>query len=323
VIGSGFLSRTQMNALPHVLAPEVADALAAGAPVVALETSIVAHGLPTPHNLEAALACEAAVREAGAVPATVAVLDGRLRLGLRRGDLERLALSGSEIRKLSSRDLGPAIAAGATGATTVAGTVRAAALAGIRFMATGGIGGVHRRPTQGPSGASGTGPSDESADLFELARSPVAVVCAGPKMILDLPATLERLESLCVPVLGYGCDECPAFYTAHSGLAVSARVDGPSETARACAASWATGGAGLLIAVPPPEELPGAAGLVEQALAGAPGAIGQSATPALLARIRGLSGGRSVRVNVRLVVENAAVAASVAAVWADGGATGE
>jgi pseudouridine-5'-phosphate glycosidase len=197
-------------------------------------------------------------------------------------------------------------------ATTVAGTVRAAALAGIRFMATGGIGGVHRGR-----------PEDESADLFELARSPVAVVCSGPKMVLDVPATLERLESLCVPVLGYGCDECPAFYTAHGGWAVSARVDGPREAAGVCAATWATGGAGLVLAVPPPEELLGAAGLVEQALAETSDAIGQSATPALLSRIRDLSGGRSVRVNVRLVVENAAVAASVAAAWADGGATDE
>jgi pseudouridylate synthase len=295
-----------------IISPEVADALGAGAPVVALETSIVAQGLPAPHNLEAALACEAAVREAGAVPATVAVLDGELRLGLRRVDLERLALPGPEVRKLSSRDLGPAIAARATGATTVAGTVRAAALAGVRFMATGGIGGVHRGH-----------PEDESADLFELGRSPVAVVCSGPKMVLDVPATLERLESLCVPLLGYGCDECPAFYTARSGRAVSARVDGPREAARACAASWATGAAGLVIAVPPPEELLGAAGMVEQALAEMSDATGQSATPALLSRIRDLSGGRSVRVNVRLVVENAAVAASVAAAWADGGATDE
>ena len=301
-----------MSAHPLTLDPEVADALGAGVPVVALETSIVAQGLPAPDNLEAAVACEAAIRAAGAVPATVAVLDGELRLGLCRADLERLAAAGPEVRKLSSRDLGPAIAARATGATTVAGTVRAAALAGVRFMATGGIGGVHRGR-----------PGDESADLFELARSPVAVVCSGPKMILDVPATLERLESLCVPVLGYGCDECPAFYTARSGWAVSARVDCPREAARACAASWATGASGLVVAVPPPEELLGAAGLVEQALAEAPDVVGQAATPELLSRIRDLSGGRSVRVNVRLVVENAAVAASIAAAWADGGATDE
>jgi pseudouridylate synthase len=291
------------------VAAEVADALAAGAPVVALETSIVAHGLPAPDNLETALACEAAIRERGAVPATVAVLDGVLLVGLRRAHLERLA-AGEGVLKLSSRDIGPALAVGATGATTVAGTIRAAALAGIRFMATGGIGGVHRG-----------NPDDQSADLFELARSPVAVVCAGPKMVLDVPATLERLESLCVPVLGYGCDECPAFYTASGGRPVSARVDGPEAAAAACTAAWATGGGGLVIAVPPPVELPGAIGLVEQALAEMPGLEGQSATPALLSRIRDLSGGRSVRVNVRLVVENAAVAAACAAAWAGGGAT--
>jgi pseudouridylate synthase len=289
------------------VADEVADALADQRPVVALETSIVAQGLPAPHNLEAALACEDAVRAAGGVPATVAVLDGELRVGLGRTDLERLALPGPEVRKLSARDLGPAIAARATGATTVAGTVRAAALAGIRFMATGGIGGVHRGH-----------PEDQSADLAELARSPVAVVCAGPKVVLDVAATLERLESLSVPVLGYGCDECPAFYTARSGLPVSARVDGPGEAAAACAAAWATGAGGVLIAVPPPEELLGAAGLVEQAIAELPDAAGQSATPALLSRIRDLSGGRSVRVNVRLVVENASVAAICAAAWAVG-----
>jgi pseudouridine-5'-phosphate glycosidase len=293
-----------------VLATEVADALAAGVPVVALETSIVAQGLPAPQNLEAALACEAAVREAGAVPATIAVLDGSLRIGLGRVDLERLALPGPEVRKLSSRDLGPALAARATGATTVAGTIRAAALAGIRFMATGAIGGVHRGH-----------PEDQSADLVELARSQVAVVCAGPKMVLDVGATLERLESLCVPVLGYGCDECPAFYTASGGWPVSARVNSPEAAAAACAASWATGVAGLVIAVPPPEELSGAAGIVDQAVTEVAGVTGPAATPALLARIRDLSGGRSVRVNVRLVVENALVAASVAAAWAERGAT--
>lgn len=290
------------------LAAEVEEALSSGRPVVALETSIVAHGLPYPRNLEAALGCERAIRAAGAIPATVAVFDGELRIGLCPSDLERLADPAVEVRKLSSRDLGQALAAGTTGATTVAGTVRAAALAGIRFVATGGIGGVHRR-----------NPVDQSADLFELARSPVAVVCAGPKTVLDVPATLERLESLCVPVLGYGCDECPAFYTARSGCSVSTRVEGPVQTARAVAAVWGMGGAGVVIAVPPPEELPGAPRLVEQALAEVPEARGQSATPALLSRIGDLSGGRSVVVNVRLVVNNAAVAAHCAAAWVDGG----
>jgi len=288
--------------------PEVAAALDSGRPVVALETSIVAHGLPHPQNLEAALGCEEAIRSAGAVPAAVAVLDGELRVGLCIDDLERLAAPGATIRKLSSRDLGPALAAGATGATTVAGAVRAAALSGIRFMATGGIGGVHHGHLL-----------DESADLFELARSAVVVVCAGPKTVLDVPATLERLESLAIPVLGYGCDECPAFYTARSGRAVSARVDDPGAVARAVSAVWATGGAGVVVAVPPPVELPGVAGLVERALAELPETHGQIATPALLSRIRDLSGGGSVGVNVRLVVNNAAVAAHCAAALADGG----
>ncbi|HKA50348.1 MAG TPA: pseudouridine-5'-phosphate glycosidase [Candidatus Dormibacteraeota bacterium] len=290
------------------VAPEVAAALDSGRPVVALETSIVAHGLPHPQNLEAAHGCEEAIRAAGAVPAAVAVVDGELRVGLCIDDLERLAAPGANVRKLSSRDLGPALAAGATGATTVAGTVRAATLSGIRFMATGGIGGVHRGDVL-----------DESADLFELARSAVVVVCAGPKTVLDVPATLERLESLAIPVLGYGCDECPAFYTARSGRAVSARVDDPGAVARAVSAVWATGGAGVVVAVPPPVELPGAAGLVEQALAELPETHGQVATPALLSRIRDLSGGGSVGVNVRLVVNNAAVAAQCAAALADGG----
>jgi pseudouridylate synthase len=288
------------------LADEVADALAAGRPVVALETSIVAQGLPHPRNLEAALGCEAAIRAAGAVPATVAVLEGVLRVGLTGAEIERLAAPGADVRKLGARDLGPAIAAAATGATTVAGTVRAAALVGIRFMATGGIGGVHRGR-----------PDDQSADLFELARSPVAVVCAGPKTVLDVAVTLERLESLCVPVLGYGCDECPAFYTARSGLPVSARVDGPEATARALAAGWAAGGAGAVVAVPPPTELLGAAGLVEQALAETE-ETGQALTPMLLAKIGDLSGGRSIDVNVGLVIGNATVAALCAVAWADG-----
>jgi pseudouridine-5'-phosphate glycosidase len=299
-----------VNGAPLRLAPEVADALARARPVVALETSIVAQGLPHPRNLDAARGCEAAVRAAGAVPATVAVLGGELRVGLGPAELERLAAPGADVPKLSSRDLGPVLAAGGTGATTVAGTVRAAALAGIRWVATGGIGGVHRGH-----------PEDRSADLVELARSRVAVVCAGPKMVLDVAATLEALESLCVPVLGYGCDECPAFYTARGGRPVSARVDGPAAAARAVAAAWAVGGAGVVLAVPPPEELAGALGIVEQALEEVPEAAGPAATPLLLARIRDLSGGRSVEVNVRLVVNNAAVAASCAAAWSVGGAT--
>ena len=284
----------------------MADALSRGRPVVALETSIVAHGLPAPRNLEAALASEEAVRSGGAVPATVAVIAGCLRIGLEKDDLRRLAEPGAAVRKLSSRDLGPAVAAGVDGATTVAGTLRAAALAGIRFLATGGIGGVHRGRAD-----------DQSADLFELTRSQVAVFCAGAKMILDVPATLERLESLAVPVLGYGCDEFPAFYSARSGRTVSARVDGAAEAARALAAAWELGARGVVVAVPPHVELLGAAGIVEQALAETAGAIGPEATPAALARVAELSSGRAVDVNVELVVSNARVAAECAVAWSE------
>ena len=281
------------------MAPEVADALAAGRPVVALETSIVGQGLPSPHNLRAAFGCEAAIRGEGAVPASVAVLDGQVRVGLSASDLERMA---SGTVKVSSRDLGRAIVKGEIGATTVAATMRAAAMAGIRFFATGGIGGVHRGH-----------PEDESADLGELGRTSVAVFCSGAKIILDLRLTLERLESLSVPVLGYGCDEFPAFYTKHSGCAVSARVDGPEETARVLRASWDTGTRGIVVAVPPPAELDGAEELAQLAVRELSSVAGSELTPRLLARMAELSGGRSLDLNVELVVNNARVAAQVAA----------
>jgi pseudouridylate synthase len=286
---------------PLVVSPEVAAALAAGRPVVALETSIVGQGLPAPHNLRAALGCEEAIRDEGAVPATVAVLDGQLRVGLAKGDLERIA-AGS--RKVSSRDLGPALALGRAGATTVAATMRAAGMAGIRFLATGGIGGVHRGH-----------PEDQSADLVELGRTAVAVFCAGPKIILDLRLTLERLESLSVPVIGYECDELPAFYTRRSGCPVSARVDGAEEAARVIAAAWQTGSAGIVVAIPPPAELPDAEALVERSLREVMATAGD-VTPRLLAKIAELSGGRSLDINVDLVVNNARVAARVARAYA-------
>jgi pseudouridylate synthase len=282
----------------------VASTLEAGGPVVALESSVVAQGLPPPANLEAAQRCEQVIRERGAVPATVAVLGGRLRVGLDRAELETLAEPDRRFLKLSSRDLGPALAGGADGATTVAGTLRAAGLAGVRFLATGGIGGVHRGR-----------PEDESADLFELTRSEVAVFCAGAKMILDVPATLERLESLAVPVLGYGSDEFPAFYTRHSGRPVPSRADDPWQVARALSAAWAVRSFGVVVAIPPPDEMLGAAGLVEQALAEAGGIAGPEATPVLLTRVAELSGGRSVEVNIGLLVNNAAVAAECAVAW--------
>jgi pseudouridylate synthase len=285
------------------VSPEVAAALAAGRPVVALETSIVGQGLPAPHNLRAARESEAAIREEGAVPATVAVLDGRIHVGLTSAELERVAAGAI---KVSSRDLGPALARQAVGATTVAATMRAAGMAGIRFFATGGIGGVHRGH-----------PEDQSADLVELGQTPVAVFCAGAKIILDLALTLERLESLSVPVLGYGCDELPGFYTSRSGCRVGARVDGPEETAAVLRAAWATGARGIVIAVPPPGELEGAEEMVERAVRELAGVAGPELTPRLLARVAELSGGRSLDLNVDLVVNNARVAARVAACLVD------
>jgi pseudouridine-5'-phosphate glycosidase len=233
----------------------------------------------------------------------VAALDGLICVGLADGDLERIAAGAI---KVSSRDLGPALVRRAVGATTVAATMRAAAMAGIRFFATGGIGGVHRGH-----------PEDQSADLLELALSPVAVFCAGAKIILDLPFTLERLESLSVPVLGYGCDELPAFYTSRSGSPVGARVDGPEEAAAVLRAAWATGSQGVVIAIPPPRELEGAEEIVMQAVADLAGVTGPEVTPRLLARVAELSGGRSLDLNVELVVNNARVAAAVASAFFD------
>ncbi len=281
---------------------EVADALAHNRPVVALETSIVGQGLPHPHNLRAARESEAAIREEGAVPATVAVLGGVLRVGLTEAELERIATGAI---KVSSRDLGWAIALRQVGATTVAATMRAATMAGVRFFATGGIGGVHRGH-----------PEDESADLMELSRTPTAVFCAGAKIILDLPLTLERLESFGVPLIGYGTDEFPAFYSAHSGCRVSARVDKPIDVARVLQASWATGTRGVVIAIPPPAELEGAEELVQRAVRELADVSGPDLTPRLLARVAELSNGKSLDLNVDLVVNNARVAARVASAFA-------
>jgi pseudouridine-5'-phosphate glycosidase len=280
---------------------EVADALAHGFPVVALETSIVGQGLPHPHNLRAARESEAAVREEGAIPATVAVLDGRVHVGVNDAELERIAEGAV---KVSSRDLGWALTRGAVGATTVAATMRAAVMAGVRFFATGGIGGVHRGH-----------PEDESSDLIELSRTPVAVFCAGAKIILDLRLTLERLESLAVPVLVYGTDEFPAFYSRGSGHPVSSRVDTPDETARVLQAAWATGSRGVVVAIPPPVELEGAEEIVQRAVRELADVSGPELTPRLLARIAELSRGRSLDLNVDLVVNNARVAARVASAF--------
>jgi pseudouridine-5'-phosphate glycosidase len=280
---------------------EVADALAHGFPVVALETSIVGQGLPHPHNLRVARESEAAIRDERAIPATVAVLDGRVHVGVTDAELERIA---NGAVKVSARDLGWALARGVVGATTVAATMRAAVMAGVRFFATGGIGGVHRGH-----------PEDESSDLIELSRTPVAVFCAGAKIILDLRLTLERLESLAVPVLGYECDEFPAFYSRSSGYPLSSRVDTPDETARVLQAAWATGSRGVVVAIPPPVELEGAEDFVQRAVRELADVRGPELTPRLLARIAELSRGRSLDLNVDLVVNNARVAARVASAF--------
>jgi pseudouridylate synthase len=288
--------------------PEVATALRDGRPVVALESTLIAHGLPRPLNLETARQAEAAVRQEGAVPATIAVLRGVPTVGLSDAELQELAESDA-VMKASSRDLATAVAQQRTAGTTVAATMLLAHRAGIRIFATGGIGGVHR-------GAAETW--DVSADLTELARTPVAVVCAGAKSILDLPRTLEVLDSLSVPVVGYGCDEFPAFYSGSSGLPVPARVDSPKEAAVLCTEHWLLGGKGVVLAQPVDAEAalePGelAAALVEaERQAVAQRVHGPALTPFLLARLAEITGGRTLHANQALIVANARLAAQVA-----------
>ncbi|MGQ9368880.1 pseudouridine-5'-phosphate glycosidase [Azospirillum sp. A39] len=296
------------------IAPDVAAALAARRPVVALESTVIAHGMPHPRNLETARALEALVREEGAVPATVAVLDGRIRVGLDDEDLQRLAAGGHAVRKLSRRDLPVALAARADGATTVAATMIAARLAGIAVFATGGIGGVHR-------GAETS--YDVSADLDELARTDVCVVCAGAKAVLDLPKTLEYLETRGVPVLGLGTGTFPAFYARSSGLPVSHRCDSPDEVARVLHAKWRLGlGGGVLATVPIPAEAAIDAEETEAAIARAladaqsEGVVGAAVTPYLLARLEDITQGRSLEANVALIANNARTAARIAAAYA-------
>jgi pseudouridine-5'-phosphate glycosidase len=297
-----------MPPLPVDVRPEVAAALQAGRPIVALESTLIAHGLPWPINLETARAAEAEVRRHGAVPATVAVWRGRPTVGLSDAELAALACAYG-VRKASRRDLAAAIAQGATAATTVSATMTLAHAAGLCVFATGGIGGVHRPLLT----------KDVSADLFELARTPVAVVCAGAKSILDLPATLEVLETYAVPVVGYGTADFPAFYLRSSGLPVSARVDTPGEAAALLSAHWELGGAGVVLAQPLPESSALAAGEFAAALARAEalaaeaGVRGPALTPFLLARLAEITAGRTLRANRELIVANARLAADVAA----------
>jgi pseudouridine-5'-phosphate glycosidase len=284
------------------LTDEVRDALAAGGAVVALETTLVAHGFPPGEGIAVGLESERQVRAAGAVPATVGVLDGEVRVGLTEEELTRF---GPEARKAGPRDLAPAAVQRAVGATTVGGTLAVARAAGIRILATGGIGGVHRGFPH---------PPDVSADLAQLARTPALVVSAGVKSLLDVPATAELLESLGVPVLGFRVDTLPLFYAAAGGPPVSARVDSATEAARVAEEHWRLGGTGLLLGRPPDEPLEGLEPLVEEALAAAAaaGVSGQAVTPYVLAHLHAESGGRTEAANKALVAENARLAGEVA-----------
>ena len=295
--------------LPLTFSPEVAEASAAGAPIVALESTIITHGMPFPQNLETARRVEDTVRAAGAVPATIAVMGGAIHAGLDAATLETLARTPDAL-KLSRADLAACLAAGRTGATTVAATMICAHLAGIEVFATGGIGGVHR-------GAEDS--FDISADLHELAQTPVTVVAAGAKAILDLPKTLEVLETLGVPVIAYGQDEFPAFWSRSSGLPAPLRMDSAAEIAAAHALKARLGlKGGQLVANPilEADELPRAVILphIEAALteAGAKGIAAKSVTPFLLQRIFELTEGRSLTANIALVLNNARLAAEIA-----------
>ena len=299
-----------------LISDEVRQALADRRSVVALESSLIAQGLPAPHNLETALAAEEAVRESGAVPATTALDAGRLLVGADHELLRRLADPERRVAKAASRDLGPLLAAGALGSTTVSAAMRIAHLAGIRILATGGIGGVHRA-------APGPTAHDVSSDIDELAATRVAVVCSGAKSILDLPATHELLETRRVPVVGFGTDTLPAFYAASSGLPLNHRVDGTAEAAAAIAAHLSVGGSGgLLLVQPPPAGLALDGGDVEgwirEALAAAEkrGIQGSQVTPFVLSEIARVSDGRSLRANIGLIVNNARTAGAIAAALA-------
>ncbi len=290
--------------------PDVQQALSKGRAVVALESTIISHGMPYPQNVQTALAVEAEVLANGAVPATIAIMNGRLVVGLNRQAIETLGRLGTQAMKVSRRDVPFVVAAGQTGATTVAATMMLAAMAGIRVFATGGIGGVHR-------GASES--FDVSADLQELAQTPVAVVCAGAKSILDLGLTLEYLETHGVPVVGYQTDHLPAFFTQDSAYRLEHRLDSAHDIARVMRAKWAMGLAGgVVVANPIPAEfaLPRSTmdAAVEQALseAAAQGITGKASTPFLLARVCEITGGDSLTANIRLVLNNARLAAAIA-----------
>ncbi|MDY3080425.1 MAG: pseudouridine-5'-phosphate glycosidase [Oscillospiraceae bacterium] len=293
------------------IAPEVAEALASGKPVVALESTIISHGMPYPKNVETALLVEQTIRDNGAVPATIAIIGGRLKAGLSHEEIEYLGKSGRNVAKASRRDLAALVAAGKDGATTVTTTMIIAHMAGISVFATGGIGGVHR-------GAETT--MDISADLEELASTPVMVVCAGAKSILDLGLTLEYLETKGVPVIGYGTDELPAFYTRQSGFGVDYRADSPEQLAGMFKAQKELGmKGGMLVTNPIPEQYAMDKAVIDAAIDQAmkesreQGIHGKETTPFLLAKVVELTGGDSLESNIKLVLNNATLAAKTAA----------
>ena len=293
------------------ISPEVQQALAEGKPVVALESTIISHGMPYPKNVETAMLVEKTIRENGAVPATIAIIGGRLKAGLSADEIEYLGKSGRKVAKVSRRDLAAIVARGADGATTVPTTMIIAHMAGISVFATGGIGGVHR-------GAETT--MDISADLEELGSTPVMVVCAGAQSILDLGLTLEYLETKGVPVVGYGTDELPAFYTRRSGFGVDYRVDSPAELAAMFKAQQELGmKGGMLVTNPIPEQYAMDKEVIDAALdqaiaeSKAQGIHGKETTPFLLARVVELTGGDSLESNIQLVLNNAVVASKTAA----------
>ena len=297
------------------LSPEVDAALKAGKPVVALESTIISHGMPYPQNVETALKVEQTIREGGATPATIAVIGGRLKAGLTPEEIEYLGKKGTAVTKASRRDLPVLVARGQDGATTVTTTMIIAAMAGIKVFATGGIGGVHR-------GAETT--MDISADLEELARTPVMVICAGAKSILDLGLTLEYLETKGVPVIGYGTEELPAFYTRKSGFKVDYRVDTPEELASIFKAKLEMGlGGGMLVTNPIPEAYSMDPERINKAIDDAVaeakqlGIHGKETTPFLLAKIKDITGGDSLASNIQLVLNNARLAAKTAAYLAN------
>jgi pseudouridine-5'-phosphate glycosidase len=298
---------------PLRIGAEVAAALAAGQPVVALETTILSFGLPRPVNARVAHACERAIRDAGAVPATVAALGGEIRVGLDAAELDFFCSRDASIRKVNTQNLAAVLAAGAPGAFTVAASLRACDLAGIRVFATGGIGGVHMGYAE---------TMDISADLTALARHPVVTVCSGAKSILNVAATLEALETLGVPVAGFGTERFPQFICSQSTHALDIRVDNAADAARLAATHFALGGGGIVLAVPPPPAVAVSADDLDTWTAAAledarrAGVRGKALTPFLLERLETLSAGATLRANEALVVKNAAVAASVAAALA-------